>query len=220
MSRFESFRLNAISRPFRFQATVVTLGLLLALNPQLASANSILTYTGNNYTNFSQLPCSTCSHLYTTSEFVSVQLELATELGADFSGYVSPIKYTFSDGRSTITDLSLSSNIVGPDTLFWFQSDSGGNVAKWQVIAATHPGPLSYLEYIGTVSGLPYPGAFVDRGGIQGEGLIEFGRNFNLPGTWLASTAAIPEPETYPMLLAGLGLLGFAARRRKLKLAG
>ena len=27
----------------------------------------------------------------------------------------------------------------------------------------------------------------------------------------------IPEPETYAMLLAGLGLLGFAARRRKLK---
>ena len=27
--------------------------------------------------------------------------------------------------------------------------------------------------------------------------------------------AAIPEPETYTMLLAGLGLLGFMARRRK-----
>jgi len=30
-------------------------------------------------------------------------------------------------------------------------------------------------------------------------------------------TDAIPEPETYAMLLAGLGLLGFAARRRKQK---
>lgn len=34
-----------------------------------------------------------------------------------------------------------------------------------------------------------------------------------------APVAAIPEPETYAMMLAGLGLLGFAARRRKLKLA-
>jgi hypothetical protein len=29
------------------------------------------------------------------------------------------------------------------------------------------------------------------------------------------SVAAIPEPETYAMLVAGLGLLGFTARRRK-----
>jgi hypothetical protein len=29
------------------------------------------------------------------------------------------------------------------------------------------------------------------------------------------SAAAVPEPETYAMLLAGLGLIGFAARRRK-----
>ena len=32
-------------------------------------------------------------------------------------------------------------------------------------------------------------------------------------------TSPVPEPETYAMLLAGLGLLGFAARRRKLKAA-
>jgi len=29
------------------------------------------------------------------------------------------------------------------------------------------------------------------------------------------SVAAVPEPETYAMLLAGLGLIGFSARRRK-----
>jgi hypothetical protein len=33
------------------------------------------------------------------------------------------------------------------------------------------------------------------------------------------SVAAVPEPETYAMLLAGLGLLGFMARRRKQKYA-
>jgi hypothetical protein len=39
------------------------------------------------------------------------------------------------------------------------------------------------------------------------------------PVAAVAPVSVIPEPETYAMLLAGLGLLGFAARRRKLKLA-
>lgn len=38
-------------------------------------------------------------------------------------------------------------------------------------------------------------------------------------GSFHVNVNAIPEPETYAMLLAGLGLMGFVARRRKLKLA-
>jgi hypothetical protein len=38
---------------------------------------------------------------------------------------------------------------------------------------------------------------------------------FHLSGTVPAHTAPIPEPETYAMLLAGLGLVGFVARRRR-----
>jgi hypothetical protein len=35
---------------------------------------------------------------------------------------------------------------------------------------------------------------------------------------FIVSTPAIPEPETYAMMLAGLGLLGFVARRRRERL--
>ncbi len=37
--------------------------------------------------------------------------------------------------------------------------------------------------------------------------------------TYSSGVSPVPEPETYAMLLAGLGLLGFAARRRKQKQA-
>jgi len=35
----------------------------------------------------------------------------------------------------------------------------------------------------------------------------------------LYTVTAVPEPETYAMLLAGLGLTGLIARRRKVKVA-
>ncbi|MEW6678432.1 MAG: glycerophosphodiester phosphodiesterase family protein [Pseudomonadota bacterium] len=36
----------------------------------------------------------------------------------------------------------------------------------------------------------------------------------DFPDTGVAALAAVPEPETYALMLAGLGLVGFAARRR------
>ncbi|MDP1659273.1 MAG: FxDxF family PEP-CTERM protein [Methylotenera sp.] len=48
---------------------------------------------------------------------------------------------------------------------------------------------------------------------------FKYGIETNQVGTYLGgvSVAAVPEPETYAMLLAGLGLIGFAARRRKVQ---
>ena len=47
-----------------------------------------------------------------------------------------------------------------------------------------------------------------------------FGINYSVPdGYTLTIDTGVPEPETYAMLLAGLGLLGFVARRRKQKAA-
>jgi len=39
--------------------------------------------------------------------------------------------------------------------------------------------------------------------------------DIGLDGVHIFATAVIPGPETYALLIAGLGMLGFAARRRK-----
>lgn len=55
---------------------------------------------------------------------------------------------------------------------------------------------------------------------VSGNALSN-GAQYDLWGGWLMSGSqislvpAVPEPETYVMLMAGLGLIGFASRRRK-----
>lgn len=65
------------------------------------------------------------------------------------------------------------------------------------------PGTTSYIQIIRTDARLYKPGNF---GLIDGVG-----------DNAVAFAPAVPEPETYAMLLAGLGLMGTIARRRKSK---
>lgn len=66
---------------------------------------------------------------------------------------------------------------------------------------------LGYIEYLG---GAPLT--------LELEGVVDASKSTfkqaKYSGT-LAVTAAVPEPETYALLLAGLGAVGFVVRRRR-----
>jgi hypothetical protein len=67
------------------------------------------------------------------------------------------------------------------------------------------------------VTGIPYL-SFADNGNFVPANFDWTALNFNNQqaiGRLDISVAAVPEPETYAMLLAGLGLLGWTARRRR-----
>ena len=63
--------------------------------------------------------------------------------------------------------------------------------------AAQAPGSYGFGDYS---INLAY-----DLGSIASQQSVTFGYEYIM---------AVPEPETYAMLLAGLGLIGFSARRR------
>lgn len=76
---------------------------------------------------------------------------------------------------------------------------------------------ISWAGTGGRVDGFSFQSRNADGTGELGSGTNQ-NMVFSVLGD-MAPVAAIPEPETYAMLLAGLSLLGFVARRRKLKIA-
>lgn len=77
----------------------------------------------------------------------------------------------------------------------------------------------AYYRYYDDTRGTP-GGGLIPMGPLQYFGTAE-GALFNNGADWtragISISQAVPEPETYAMLLAGLGLLGAVARRRKQK---
>lgn len=91
----------------------------------------------------------------------------------------------------------------------WLEGIYGDTSVVWDgFVYAVGTGTSATFRYASIIWG--GPGALQADGDNEINGVLGLKEDFT-------PTAAIPEPETYAMLLAGLGLLGFAARRRKLK---
>lgn len=141
---------------------------------------------------------------YTFSDRVSGSITLANALASNLTSFVTvtPIAFSLSDG---ITTLSNTTSQVG--SLFAFKTDALGEIYQWQAVV-----------YVGSVS--QYAISTVNAPGIYGandhayvnSGNSAYGQILNQPGTW--TITAVPEPESYAMLLAGLAMIGGLARRR------
>ena len=106
------------------------------------------------------------------------------------------------NGSGGITGLS---SYAGADNLLYFPA-SPGYVDFSGISFSTSTGPSWNLYYDN--------GTFALRSDLNPGGNASSESPINL-----TVTAAIPEPETYAMMLAGLGLMGFVIRRRKQKVA-
>ena len=101
---------------------------------------------------------------------------------------------------SSGTFFSSPSSVSGDDFFIW---GNGGGTEQVGV-------PVGYISGSAISSGMVFADAT-----IAGFTMIPGTYIYNIPNdTITLNIAAVPEPETYAMLLAGLGLLGFMARRR------
>lgn len=108
--------------------------------------------------------------------------------------------YTFNYPGSG--DLSASAISIGINA---FNIDFTSVTLNGILLSISNSGSLSTAFTVTDLINQPGPATLIING-ISGN-LGSYGGNFNV--------AAVPEPETYALMMAGLGLVGFAARRKQ-----
>ncbi|HVG52559.1 MAG TPA: hypothetical protein VM867_13075 [Xanthobacteraceae bacterium] len=177
---------------------------------------AIYTYTGNFFNEFSPEPGGV-SGQYTSANRVTGWFSLAAALPNGFSGPVTPLDFSFTDGRSGMFPPLFGA--LGSAS-FTIQTDGAGQIVYWD-ISLSRSGLLSGpTRTIRTFGGF---GEFsVDSGTIvdciptcsilptQDTGRVE-----GAYGTWVVTET--PVPGALPLFATGLGAIGALVWRRQRK---
>jgi hypothetical protein len=170
---------------------------LSALGAASASASTVYTYTGNDFTSV--------TGSYTTTDMVTGRIDLATALGDNFGpGAISPVSFSFSDGVQTLTNTNstISSNV--------FETNSAGTIVQW-VFEINNTGDTGGIATLSALTIIAIVGD--DAFNIAGTASI-----FNDAGTWTTSVAATPLPAALPLFTSGLGVIVVLGWQRKRKI--
>ena len=166
--------------------------LSLAYPASLQAVPTTYQYIGNHFTDV--------SGIYTTSDFVTAMVTLASPLPPNFQGKVTPTAFTFTDGVLTIT------NFDAQAAVFIFATDGAGHIVGWSVVASNSDLGPGLRGVISSANGFR----------VGDEGYIDpdnEGSNSFSPGEW-GGIAAVPDTgSTLSLLTLTLMALGLVTRR-------
>jgi hypothetical protein len=221
---------------FKKSALAAAVGTALAVASSMASAisveNSSLTFL---------LTSDHCSG--TCGGGANPQPSFGTIVVTDLPGDVLGFNITLINGNKFVQtglDLTFGFNLAGNPTLTYSGLSSGftipGGTSPTQTSGTYHENGTGNFQY-GVVWGGGGGGGIADTNpvlsfSVTGTGLTLASLQQNAVGQYFAAdiisgttgntgavdaslVTSVPEPETYATMLAGLGLLGFVAARRK-----
>jgi hypothetical protein len=188
-------------------------GALLALELAIpAQADTIYTYTGNDYNQCAGTYCSGGPYaLSVTFDTTLTGNSLDNLASFDITSTIT--SFTFSDGSGLIINKSNSSFDQAE-----ISTNSSGNIVNWLVGACGSSCNIQMQTNWNSPFGF-IPGADFSETTASFNG--SFGFRSDDPETWVERTA-VPEPSTWAMMVlgfAGLGFAGYRASRKAVSIA-
>jgi hypothetical protein len=191
--------------PKMFMRVGLICSLLMICLASSAFPDSTYTYQGPNFTVFSGID----SCISGVGECaITVSITLSQPLGANFSGAVTPIAFTVSDGTNVITSAQNPSVFE-----IFFVTGSSGVITNWNVDVGTNSGSVElFTDTFGSQAEPGLCSEASDESGNSATGCAS--TPIGIVGSWSVPTTATPEPSTVIFLGASLLSLGPLIRRR------
>lgn len=194
-------------------------GLLSLLSGAGLAAPTIYTYTGAFY-DYVALDADPPAGSYTTAMRLTGSITFPEAIAPNstlvFDHNTPGVSFQFNDGRFDFTNANLGTGFGFSGSLGGsIETDASGGVASWYLgIVRVAPVPDASHAY---VSSTPYPGGVgyddVTLYGFDGVNFVGWDRvGSSMPGSW--TVTAVPEPSAYALFVAGIALVGIAAKRR------